>query len=143
MILSRMLEFAALRYPDREAVVDGSKRLTYAQLHERVCRLASSLAKLGVGKGDRVLLTLKNREEFVTAHFAAQRLGATTTPISFRLAAGEMAYCLADAKPAVAIFGTDTRDSFLEALNGSANGAGIPPAHAGKVTAPLSGAQIF
>src|SRR5690242_9832148 len=104
MILSRMLERAAPRYAQMEAIVAGSKRLTYAQLHARVCQAASSLAKLGVRKGDRVLLALKNREEFVTAHFAAQRLGAMTTPISFRFAAREMAYCLSDAKPAVAIF---------------------------------------
>src|SRR5581483_11451584 len=121
MILSRMLEFAALRYPSREAIVDDPKRLTYAQIHERVCRIASSLARLGVSKGDRVLLALKNREEFVSAHFAAQWLGAMTTPISFRSAAHDMAYCLRDTEPAVAIYEMDTRDAFLEAAGPGLN----------------------
>jgi 2-furoate---CoA ligase len=120
MILSRMLDFAVERYTGREAIVDGHLRLTYAQLRDRVCRLAASLARLGVKPGDRVLLSLKNREAFVTAHFATQRLGAVTTPINFRFAAGDIAYCLTDAEPAVAIFETDTREPFLEAVRDGA-----------------------
>ena len=67
-----MLEQAGLRRPAADAVVDGRRRLTYADLVDQATRLGHAFARLGVGKGDRVLIVLKNRLEHVLAYWALQ-----------------------------------------------------------------------
>jgi len=64
--LPRLLERAALRRPEAPAVVDGARRLTYAELARQAAALGRGLAGLGIGKGDRVLIALKNRLEIYT-----------------------------------------------------------------------------
>lgn len=63
-------------YPRREALVDDKVRLSYCQLRERVDKLAIGLIKLGIKKGDRVLIQLPNWGEFVYSFFALQKIGA-------------------------------------------------------------------
>jgi acyl-CoA synthetase (AMP-forming)/AMP-acid ligase II len=58
--LPGVLRAAGSRYADREAIVDGETRLTYADLHARVRRTAAALIALGVAKGDRVCLWAPN-----------------------------------------------------------------------------------
>jgi long-chain acyl-CoA synthetase len=70
--------------PDREAVVSGETRLSYAQLNDEVARVAGGLSALGVGQGDRVALLLGNGIPFVVLTYAAARIGATTVPMSIR-----------------------------------------------------------
>ena len=65
---------AADAVPDREALVVGEQRRTYAQLDERVRRLANHLAGQGIGHGDHVALYLENCAEYLEAMLAA-RLG--------------------------------------------------------------------
>jgi len=102
--LARSLLYAAERHPEREAVVDGDERLTYAALHERAARLAGGLAGLGLGRGDRLAVLLKNRGETVALYWACQWLGAWFVPLNFRLGAREIAYCVDDAAaPVVAV----------------------------------------
>ena len=79
-----MLAEAVASGPDREAVVSGETRLSYAQLDDEVARVAGGLSALGVGQGDRVALLLGNGIPFVVLTYAAARLGATTVPMSIR-----------------------------------------------------------
>ncbi len=72
-----LLDDAADRYPDKEALVDGRSRLTYAQLRDTANRLALSLTGLGLGAGDCVLLQLPNWSEFAWSFFALAKIGAT------------------------------------------------------------------
>src|SRR4030095_13555032 len=58
------------------AIVYNQKRWTYRELLARVNRMAGGLSRLGVRKGDRVVLTLPNCPEYVTAFLAVQKLGA-------------------------------------------------------------------
>jgi 2,3-dihydroxybenzoate-AMP ligase len=75
-----LLTSLAAAYGPRTAVVgeteDGLARWTYADLDERAHRLAAGLAGRGIGAGDRVLVQLPNRPEFVSVIFALWRLGA-------------------------------------------------------------------
>ena len=71
LTLARLLELAAARRPTAEAVVDGARRLDYAELRRRPRASARGLRRLGVEPGDRVLIALKNRLEHV-----ARLLGA-------------------------------------------------------------------
>ena len=62
--------------PDRCALVDGDRRWTYAQLDAWVDRLAGGLLRIGVARGDRVVVQLPNVAEFVPLCFALFRIGA-------------------------------------------------------------------
>src|ERR671930_1103154 len=115
MILRQLLEFAAARYPERVAIVDGERRYTYAAWDERVNRVANTLAELGVRRGDRVVQVIKNREENCAIHMACQKLGAVNTPINFRWASGEIEYCVNDAEARVVVFEGATAEQVLSA----------------------------
>ena len=67
MTLGELLTRAALRRPEAEAVVDGARRLSYAELDARAATAARGFRHVGVGKRDRVLIALKNPLEHVVA----------------------------------------------------------------------------
>jgi 2-furoate---CoA ligase len=94
--LAAVLEGAAARAPDREAVVDGELRLTYAQLRDRAARLSAGLAELGLEPGDRLAAVLDNRHETVELYWAAQWAGAVFVPLSWRSSREDVDYCLED-----------------------------------------------
>ncbi|SDD25025.1 (2,3-dihydroxybenzoyl)adenylate synthase [Actinokineospora iranica] len=62
--------------PDRTALVQGTTRLTYAELRARADRMAAGLRAFGVAPGDNVVVHLPNTVEFVVLSFALFRLGA-------------------------------------------------------------------
>ena len=113
MILRDMLEFAAARYPENLAMVDGDRRYTYAEWDERVSTVANALQSLGVGKGDRVVQVIKNREENCAIHMACQKLGAINTPINFRWASGEIEFCVNDAEARLVVIEEATAERVL------------------------------
>ncbi|OLC17286.1 MAG: hypothetical protein AUH29_02580 [Candidatus Rokubacteria bacterium 13_1_40CM_69_27] len=118
MTLAGLLARAALRRPDADAVVDGARRLTYGELERLSASLAGGFTRLGVHKGDRVLIALRNRAEHVLAYWALQRIGGVPTPVNFRLAAGEMAYLLDDSGARVVLFEGATGPAVLPAARG-------------------------
>ena len=73
--LGDILDKTADLYPQKEALVDDRVRLAYSELRERVDRLAVGFIKLGIEKGDTVLLQLPNWAEYVYAYFALQKIG--------------------------------------------------------------------
>jgi len=117
--LGALLSRAALRRPDAEAVVDGLRRLTYADLDARATAAAQAFARLGVARGDRVLLALRNRLEHVIAYWALQKLGGVPVPVNFRFATNELRYVLEDSGAAVALFEASTSEAVLEAARGT------------------------
>jgi 2-furoate---CoA ligase len=117
--LATLLARAALRHPDAEAVIDGPRRLTYHDLDALTASAARGFAQLGIAKGDRVLLSLRNRLEHVVAYWALQKLAAIPVPVNFRLAANELRYVLDDSAAKVALFEASTADAMLEAANGT------------------------
>lgn len=114
MILRDMLEFAKARNPDNLAIVDGERRYTYAEWDGRINAVANALRNLGVGKGDRVVQVVKNREENCAVHMACQKLGAINTPINFRWKGGEIEHCVNDAEASVVVFEEATAENVLE-----------------------------
>ena len=118
MTLAQLLDRAALRHPEAPAVVDGARRLTYAELASQAAALGRGLADLGTAKGDRVLIALKNRLEHVLAYWALQTIGGVPTPVNFRLAAREVRYVLEDCGARVALFESATAAGLLEATAG-------------------------
>lgn len=82
--------------PDNLAFVDSRRRCTFAELDERVVRLAKVLSVDGVRPGDRVAVVGLNCLELIEVWLATLRLGAVVVPVNFRLVADEIAYVLAD-----------------------------------------------
>ena len=119
MTLGALLARAALRRPDAQAVVEGRRRLTYAELDGRATAVAQGFARLGVARGDRVLLVLRNRLEHVIAYWGLQTLGAVAVPVNFRLAANELRYVLEDSGARVALFEESTAAPMYEAASGT------------------------
>ena len=74
-MLQQILNRASSFHGDQTAVVCGSLRLTYQEVAERVARLASVLADLGVGYGERVALLHRNCHRALEAYFAATHIG--------------------------------------------------------------------
>ena len=81
----------------REALVEDDKRFTYAELDQRVTRLAQALRTFGIRRNDRVATCCVNCSEFVEVLFATARIGAMLVPLNWRLAARELDYQLNDA----------------------------------------------
>jgi fatty-acyl-CoA synthase len=91
------LEFARRSralYPDREAVVDGDLRLTYAQFLDRTDRWSSALQALGVKPGDRVAYIAPNTHAQLESFYAVPQIGAVLVPINYRLSPGEFEYII-------------------------------------------------
>src|ERR1041385_5509267 len=72
-------------YADREALVDGDLRLTYAQFFNRCDRWSSALQALGITKGDRVAYIAPNTHAHLEAYYAVPQIGAVLVPINYRL----------------------------------------------------------
>jgi acyl-CoA synthetase (AMP-forming)/AMP-acid ligase II len=81
-------------FPDKVAIVDGARRLTYGQFGDRVYRLASALRRIGVRKGDRVAVLSPNGTELLEAHYGVPQIGAVLVAINARLSRGEVSTIL-------------------------------------------------
>ncbi|MBI2202461.1 MAG: AMP-binding protein, partial [Candidatus Rokubacteria bacterium] len=88
------LRRAAVVHPDRTAVIDGDRRISYREFDARTRRLASALAARGIGRGDTVAVMLPNIPQMLDVHFGVPMLGAVLNTINTRLDAGTIAYIL-------------------------------------------------
>jgi non-ribosomal peptide synthetase component E (peptide arylation enzyme) len=89
-----ILSARAAAHPDRIAIVDRGRRVTYAELKTRVDRVAAGFAALGIGSGDVVTIQLPNWVEFAYVFFALERLGAVANQIGPDFRSREVNYIL-------------------------------------------------
>jgi fatty-acyl-CoA synthase len=92
--LGNWLYQRALRTPHRKALTFEGTTLTYAELQERIDRLAGGLRANGVCHGDRVGFLGFNQPAFLETLFAAARLGAIFVPLNFGLSGPELSYII-------------------------------------------------
>src|SRR5690242_7479240 len=90
----RLVQQAAARNPDGEAVVDAGVTLTYRALAERVLDAARALTATGIRPGDRVAVWAPNIWEWVVAALGAHTARAILVPINTRFKGAEGAYVL-------------------------------------------------
>jgi len=97
-------KWAALT-PKNQAIYDvpNDRRISFAELDERVRRLANGLRGLGLDRGDRVAVLTKNSVEFQELFFAIGRAGLVLQPLNWRLATPALLGLIADAAPKVII----------------------------------------
>ncbi len=88
------LERAADVFPEREAVIYGDRRESYAELASSAQRLAGALSTSGIGPGDRVAYLLPNLPEMLVAHFGVPLARAVLVAINTRLSNAEVTYIL-------------------------------------------------
>ncbi len=98
------LDKRELLTPEREALMDRGRRLTYRQLNRRVNRLCRVLAGLGLAGGDRLAMLSYNCAEFVEVIMAAARMGLVLVPLNWRLTAAELGFMLADSGARALVF---------------------------------------
>ena len=89
-----LLDEMARQQPGREAVVDGERRWSYAQLRQESRTVAAGLWALGIRPGDRVAILMGNRAEWLSSYFAILGLGATAVALNTWLTPSEQAYQL-------------------------------------------------
>src|SRR2546429_9896036 len=89
------LERSATIWPNRVAVRHGRLAYTYREFEARCRRLASALARRGVGRGDTVAVMATNTPALLEGHYAIPALGAVLNALNYRLDARTIAFCLA------------------------------------------------
>ena len=114
---SNQLARHALMQPGATAMRFMGRTTTWADFDHRVTKLAGALHRRGVRQGDRVMILMLNRPEFVEATLAANRIGAIAVPVNFRLTPPELAFLVEDCQaavlvtePVLAAVGTAVRD---------------------------------
>ncbi|HSS70432.1 MAG TPA: acyl-CoA synthetase [Casimicrobiaceae bacterium] len=90
----QFLERSALVWPKKIAVRHGALAYSYAEFEARCRRLASALARRGIGRGDTVAVMAPNVPALLEAHYAVPALGAVLNALNYRLDAKTIAFCL-------------------------------------------------
>ena len=88
----------------RPALAEGTRVWSYAQLNDRVNRLAHVLAGRGVTRGDRIAVLSENRHEYVEAMLASAQLGVLVGCQNWRQSTSELQYCLELADPKLVLY---------------------------------------
>jgi acyl-CoA synthetase (AMP-forming)/AMP-acid ligase II len=118
VIAGSLLSWPAIRWPDKVAVVFGKERLTFAQINERINRLAHGLISLGLKKQKRVGILMTNSPRFVETRLALQKAGLTFVRLNTRQALHEHVYVLNHSSTHALVFSEDLR----EVVNGIKKG---------------------
>jgi len=93
----------ALMQPDATALRFLGRTTTWRELDARVTALAGALSRRGVTFGDRVLILMLNRTEFIESFLAINKLGAIAVPVNFRMTPSEIAFLVSDCQARVVI----------------------------------------
>ncbi len=110
------LERAAMVYPDRAAIVHGSQRFTYGEFYARSRKLASVLARHGIGKGDTVSAMLSNTPPMLECHYGVPMTGGVLHAINTRLDAANVAFMLDHANTKILITDREFAPTIRQAL---------------------------
>ena len=85
---------AAAVYPEKLAIIDGARRFTYRDFHERCRRFADALRRRGIGKGDTVAVLAPNVPALLEAHYGVPMAGAVLNALNYRLDAPSIGFIL-------------------------------------------------
>lgn len=117
MSLKLMLEEVVDRYGRKTAIVSGDRRLSYVDLDEASGKVANTLIKMGVNKGDRVAMMLSNSPESVIAYFGIVKAGAIAVPLDTKYKFDELASLFNDSLPKVLVTESPTLEPLIPVLS--------------------------
>jgi fatty-acyl-CoA synthase len=116
------LAISALRYPDKAATVFFGRSMCYSELAEKAERLAACLQRIGIGKGDRVMLNMQNCPQLLIAHWAILRADAVVVPVNPMNRSEELKHYITDPNVKIAITTSDLAGELARASNALAAG---------------------
>ncbi len=118
--IASILENSARDYPEKVAVVYGDMRLTFREVDAMASQVANGLRSKGIGKGDKVALSMLNLPYFPIIYYGILKLGAIVVPLNVLFKQREVAYHLrdSDAKAYFAFIGTEQLPMGKEAFAG-------------------------
>jgi amino acid adenylation domain-containing protein len=116
LLLHRGLERAAGSDPERVAVFDGDRQLTYGELEIRANRLAHALLDLGVRRGDRLGLYLDKSPESLVGIYGSLKAGAAYVPLDPQAPQARVAYIAADCGIRVLLSGIERAGSWADLI---------------------------
>ena len=114
LLVKQLWHTPLVQAPDQVIVYRDMKRFTYRQLRERIGRLASGLASLGVGAGDTVGVLDWDSNRFLEAYFAVPMMGAVLQTVNVRLSPEQIAYTINHGGSSVLL----VNDDFVPVLEG-------------------------
>ncbi|MEU9878464.1 type I polyketide synthase [Streptomyces phaeochromogenes] len=123
-VLPVILRRNAARFAGKVAFSDGQRAVTYDQLEERTRRLAGHLSGLGVRRGDRVAICLRNCVSMVESYLAIVRAGGVGVPVNPASTAAELDWLLADSGAAMIVTDAVHAPEFLR-LSAPASGVTV------------------
>lgn len=107
---------AAAVYGEKPAVVHGERAFTYAEFYARCRRLASALARRGIGVGDTVAIMAPNVPALLEAHYGVPMAGAVLNALNYRLDAKSIAFILEHGEARLLIADREYSDTIGDAL---------------------------
>jgi fatty-acyl-CoA synthase len=110
------LGWAARVYAGKAAVIHGDRVFTYAELDARARRLASALARRGIGRGDTVAVMAPNVPAMLEAHYGVPMAGAVLNALNYRLDARSIAFILEHGEAKLLITDREFSPTIEEAL---------------------------
>ncbi len=98
--IGEIISVNAAKYPNKLALKDRRRQLTFKELNERTNKLANGFLKSGLNKGDTIAILSNNSIEFMEVYVAAAKGGLIVTPLNFRLHPDDISYIInnSDAK---------------------------------------------
>ena len=120
--LGEILRVNARKFPDKRALKDACRELSFSQYNERSCRLANGLLGLGLGRGDRLCILSHNCLEFMELYAATAKAGIVAVPINWRISPGDMEYVVQNSDAKAIVVG----EKFIPTINGFRSRLRIP-----------------
>lgn len=113
MNLKQMLEKTARELPQKEAIILGSRRVSYQELDETSNRVANALMGLGMKKGDHIAILQSDSPEWLTGYFGIIKAGGVVVVLNSRLKASELSFLLRDSDSKILL----TEKTFCQMLS--------------------------
>lgn len=127
--IGAFLDQAKERYPRRKGIGTPERMLTFEEYHDRICRLAHGLRKLGLAPYDRVIISSSESFGYATFSLAVFRIGATVVPVHPKMGPYELAHIIKETSPRFFICDPDHTKKALKAfeLGGDMNASSLLP----------------
>ncbi len=121
--LGQILSAQARLQPNRPALSDLSRSMTFRQWNDRACRVANALLGLGLTRGDRVAMLAYNRIEWAEVYTAAAKAGLVVVPVNFRLTGPEAQVVLEDCQAGAIL----AEDALIPVVDSVRDSLDLPP----------------
>lgn len=104
MNIAELMYRNARKYPEKEAIIFKEQRLNYREINEISNQFANALINLGIEKGDRVAMMMRNSEKFVAGYFGILKAGAVVVPINTGLLKSEVQFIVNSCEAEMFVF---------------------------------------